>query len=383
MSATAPGPAGLYLQVYQSPLQNASRMMKIGKSIHETGLFEETHLVGVKVSSLPVREHVADGVTINRLPGSSRRGNFGRALRVLLWQPRVYRRYRRRRLTVVAAHNVWVLPLCARLARVSGARLVYNAHELETETIAMHGLKQRLAKRVESSLIRRCSIVSVVNEPIAEWYRTTYELPKPVVVGNIPESVDAEVGFRKRLGIADDEMLYVHTGNLVEGRSIREILDAFSRTGHHVAFLGEGHLRSDVTAYAGRFPNIHWVPPVEPQLIVAHVREADVGLCLIEHQLSLSDRLSSPNKLLEALAAGIPALCTDLVEARRHMGAQAPAWIIENPRTDLEAALDRISKEDVLAFRAKWPGLHDWAAEIAPLQQAYRGLASSPAGASA
>lgn len=374
MTEVTPRATGLYLQVYQSPLEKASRMMKIAKSVHETGLFKETRLVGVQVGTLPAHEYVAEGVTIDRLKGSSRRGNLGRILRVLLWQPRVYMDYRGRRVAVVAAHNVWVLPLCAALARATGADLVYNAHELETETISMHGVKKRVAKIIESSLIKRCAIVSVVNQPIAEWYANAYDLPKPVVVGNIPEVVDAEVDFRKRLGVAEDEMLYVHTGHLVEGRSIPAILEAFSQTSHHLVFLGDGHLRSHVTDYAARFPNIHWVPPVEPHLIVAHVREADVGLCLIEHQLDLSDRLSSPNKLLEALAAGIPALCTDLVEARRHLGNTAPHWILKNPRTDLGAALSRIGKEDVRAFSAAWPGLHDWTAEVAPLQRAFRAI---------
>ena len=91
-----------------------------------------------------------------------------------MWQPRVYQHFRRADLAMVAAHNVWVLPLCWLLARRTGAHLIYNAHELETETAAITGFKQRVAKLIEARFIRRCAMVSVVNEPIADWYEATY-----------------------------------------------------------------------------------------------------------------------------------------------------------------------------------------------------------------
>lgn len=363
-------PDGLYLQVYPSSLVNASRMGKIGRSIQDTGLFDETHLVGVHADDQPSEEDLGGGLKIVRVRGSGRRGNIGRVLRVLLWQPRVFQRYRRKRVALVAAHNIWVLPMCWLLSRGTGARLVYNAHELETETAAITGVKQVVARQIEARFIRRCAFVSVVNEPIADWYESTYRIARPVVVGNVPTVRDEEVGFRERLGVGAEEMLYVHTGHLVSGRNIPLILEAFSTSPHHVVFLGDGPYRADVEAAGRAHPTIHWVPPVDPELIVAHVREADVGLCLIERQSSLSDRLSSPNKLMEALAAGIPALCTDLVEARRQLGQDADRWVLGDAETELAGALASITKDDCAAFRATWAGVKPWADEVAPLARA-------------
>jgi glycosyltransferase involved in cell wall biosynthesis len=361
----------VYLQIYPSPLVNASRVLKIAKSIHKSGYFVETHVVGVQAAGLDAREEVAPGVSVVRLPGSHRRGNLGRALRVALWQPRVYLHYRREPLTAIAAHIVWVLPLCWVLSRRTGASLVYNAHELETETGTMTGFKQKVAKFIESRLVTKCSIVSVVNSSIADWYEHEYPIHRPVVVGNVPVVRDATLNLRERLGVTPDEMLYVHTGHLVEGRNIPLILAAFSSSAHHVVFLGDGHLREAVRAACASHSNIHWLPPVDHDLIVAHVREADVGLCLIEHQLDLSDELSSPNKLLESLAADTPPLCSNLVEARRLLGPLADRWILSDPSTQLAAALERISKADVEAFRSEWPGATTWDDEIQPLVAAF------------
>lgn len=358
-------PRGLYLAIYPAVLDIAPRMAKVTTSIHSTGHFAESQLVSVAAQGLPVEEDIAPRIKMVRIAGSERRGNLGRVLRAALWQPRVFQHFRRAEVAMVAAHNVWVLPLCWLLARSTGAELIYNAHELETETAAITGFKQRVARRIEAAFIRRCRAVSVVNEPIAEWYESTYGIRRPAAVGNIPAVVDADVAFREKLGVRSDEMLYVHTGHLVDGRSIPLILDAFSGSAHHVAFLGDGPYRRDVEEAGRKHPNIHWVRPVEPELLVAHVREADVGLCLIERQSSLSDRLSSPNKLMEALAAGIPPLCSDLVEARRLLADAADDWILVDPPSMLPAALARITKADCERFSESWKGVPSWDEDVA------------------
>ena len=284
----------------------------------------------------------------------------------MLWQPRVYLHFRRADVAMVAAHNVWVLPLCWLIARATGAHLAYNAHELETETIAMSGVKQRVAKLFERTLIGRCAMVSVVNDSIADWYAAAYpHLPRPSVVGNVPVVVDAEVGLRERLGVADDELLFVHTGHLVDGRHIPLMLEAFEGVAHHVVFIGDGPYRESVLAARERSANIHWLAPVPPDLLVAHVRECDAGLCLIEQQASLSDRLSSPNKLMEALAAGIPPLCSDLVEARRLLEDAAADWVLTDPPSMLRPALERITRDDCARFASSWRGVPSWDEDVA------------------
>ncbi|HQZ84080.1 MAG TPA: glycosyltransferase [Actinomycetota bacterium] len=363
-----------YLQIYPSTLEGASRMEKIATSVHPHTGADQTELVGVAGAQLPEVDEVAPGVSIRRIAGSARPGNLGRVLRVLLWQPRVYRHYRNQPLAAVAAHNVWVLALCWHLARRAEAPLIYNPHELETETCAMRGMKKRAAQFLESRYIKRCALVSVVNEPIADWYAERYAITRPVTVSNIPRVKEARPNLRLRLGIREDEMLYIHTGHLVEGRSIRVMLAAFSRSHHHVVFLGDGHLRAAVESAALAHSNIHWMMPVHPDLVVAHVREADVGLCLTETQEDLSNLYATPNKLMETLLAGRPALCTPLVEAQRILGPANSHWIVADPGKDLDDALARITKAVVADFVESWPGLGSWDEEVQQLVSAYSSL---------
>ena len=349
---------GLNLLVYPSPLESAGRLVKLALSLQGSGLFAATEVVGIALPGAPREEGLAPGALLRRVPGASLRSPMG-ALRILVaWQWRVYRRYRRAHVTAVAAQNLFMLPMCHRLARRTGAVLAYNCHELETETIASRGLRQRIQRAIERRYIRRADVVSVVNDSIAQWYRDAYPGLRVEVVTNAPLPSTGRVDLRARLGIPGSALLYVHAGFLAPGRNIEAILTAFERVpGAHVVFLGDGALGPRVRLTAERCPNIHWLPPVPPDQVVAHMRGADAALCLIEYSC-LSHRLSTPNKMMEGFAAGIPVLCSDLPEARRLLGPRAGTWILADPRTGLEPALQRISRADIEAFEA--PRIPSW-----------------------
>lgn len=291
---------------------------------------------------------------------------------MLFWPFRVYRRYRKQPLSAVAAQNVYVLPLAYHLAKKTGAIMAYNAHELETETIGAKGLKRKIAKFLERRYIRHADVVSVVNEPIAEWYAASYPGVDPVVLTNTPIDAGGEVDLRGQLGIPDGEMLYIHVGFLMGGRSIPLLLKAFAATPKvHVAFLGDGYLRPEVELAASSHPNIHLLPLVAPEAVVSVVRGADAGLCLIEH-VSLSDKLSTPNKLMECLAAGVPPLCSDILEARRRLGPElSKTWVLDAPEVELEEALLRIGPEQIAEFARVWEGAESWDEQAVYLIHAY------------
>ena len=142
----------------------------------------------------------------------------------------------------------------------------------------------------------------------------------------------------------------------------------------HVVFVGAGALLPEVERAAATHPNIHRLPPMEPDQVLAMTRGADVALCLIESGC-LSHRMSTPNKMMEAFAAGVPALCSPLSEARRYLGDQADTWVLEDPQRELVSALERITRKDIAAFIA--PTIPTWEEGATRLREAYeRALAA-------
>lgn len=368
---------GAHILIYPSPLLGPGRLGKIGRSLQAAGLFDETIIVGIRSGEVPAVQVLDSGVRIERVRGASIRSFLGGLRIMALWPFRVYRRYRREKLAAVAAQNVYVLPLAYHLARKSGAMLAYNAHELETETIGAGGVKKKIAKLIERRYIRHADVVSVVNDSIADWYAAAYPGLTPVVLTNTPIDDGNSVDLRRQLDIPDDELLYIHVGFLTAGRSIPLLLEAFSTRAHlHLAFLGDGAMRPLVEEAMRSSPNIHLVPTVAPDQVVSVVRGADVGLCLIEY-VSLSDKLSTPNKLMEAWVAGIPPLSSDLIEARRLLGpALSQTWVLEDPEHHLGAALDRIGRAEIAEFQTHWHPIPTWDDHVVDLVRAYRAALS-------
>ena len=363
----------LNLLLYPSDLASPGRLVKIARSL--SSLFSSTQVVGIDQGALPTDEAVAPTVHLTRIRGASLGAPLGGLRVVCAWGARVYRRFACERVAAVSAQNLFLLPLAHALARRTGAVFAYNAHELETETVGSAGLRQRLQRVIERRYIRRADVVSVVNESIAQWYREAYPGVDPVVVTNAPTGADGVIDLRARLGIPAGALLYLHSGYLAPGRNIPLILRAFEQvTSAHVVFVGSGALLPEVERAAASHPNIHHLPPVQPEQVLAMTRGADVALCLIESGC-LSHRMSTPNKMMEAFAAGLPALCSPLAEARRYLGDQAPAWVLEDPERDLASALRHITRDDIDAFEA--PRIPTWEEGAARLRKAYeRALAA-------
>ncbi|MDU5150241.1 MAG: glycosyltransferase, partial [Anaerococcus prevotii] len=279
---------------------------------------------GIDQGGLPTDEAVAPTVHLTRIRGASLGAPLGGPRVVVAWGARVYRRFARQRVAAVSAQNLFLLPLAHALARRTGAVFAYNAHELETETVGSAGMRQCLQRVIERRYIHRADVVSVVNESIAQWYREAYPGVEPVVVTNAPTGAEGVIDLRAQLDIPEGALLYLHSGYLAPGRNIPLILRSFEQVrGAHVVFVGAGAL----------------LP------------------------------MSTPNKMMEAFAAGVPALCSPLAEARRYLGDQASTWVLEDPERDLVHALESITRADINSFTP--PLIPTWEEGAARLRQAY------------
>ena len=135
----------------------------------------------------------------------------------------------------------------------------------------MRGLKRAAATIIEKRYIRKCSLVSVVNDLIGDWYAKDIWIPQPIPLPNLPEVKDSPHELARVVQHGPSEMLYIHTGHLNKGRNIPVILDAFRSSKHHVVFLGDGLYRNNVVKASREHRNIHWVPPVAADTVVSHI----------------------------------------------------------------------------------------------------------------
>lgn len=235
--------------------------------------------------------------------------------------------------------------LVAVAGRVGRSRLVYDVHDLFLES----GIGARLPRqarwllgRYEGRLVRRADAVVTVNQALADVLRGRYGPRSIAVVHNCPprwSPPDPPLDrIRTAAGIPSGAPVVLYHGLPGPQRGLPQVLDALGREGMdraHLAILGIGVADPAFTErldgderLAGR---VHLLPAVPPSELLDWVSGADVGV-MVYQPVDLNHRLSTPNKLFESLAAGVPVVSSDFPERRR--------IIIDDPDGPLGAVCD-------------------------------------------
>jgi glycosyltransferase involved in cell wall biosynthesis len=338
---------------------------------------------GSQSASNPEIEIVTLTLLSKRLTFLPRPMRYAANLVELIWK--MLAQGRRYRPTVVHCHDTMVLPIGWLFSKLWGTLLVYDAHELESDRNGQSVLLSWFTLKIEQFCWSQVNLLVTVSNSIIQWYKEHLGAKPAVLVLNSPiiESPTSLVPvhenyFHNQFGIPVQAPVFIYVGIIGRGRGIHLILDAFAdpTMTAHVVFLGFGEMEDEVRRFAKKFPNIHYHPSVPHAQVVSHVRQADVGLCLIE-RVSLSDYLCLPNKLFEYTMAGLPVLGSDFPEIAGYLnryaaGSTCPLTvegIREGVRRHVDNPQDRL---DVDLSEVAWPAQAD------RLRTAYERLMSSP-----
>lgn len=369
------------MHLYPSDFTSESRILKITEAITAEGIFDRILMLGTWREGLPRTQDVDARREIRRLGPSKAGGGLLRKVRGTFgWYAAVWRELRGQRVDCVNCHSLPVLPLSIALKWRHRSLLVYDTHELETETTVSTGVRKPLMKRLERVCMRFVDATFVVGDRIGRWYHEAYGI-EPVVIKNMPRRVALGArpsDLRARCGISADAVVFIYLGIVAPGRGIERTMELFQACPQfHVVFMGDGPLATEVARIHAAHPNIHHVPAVPPAEVAATARGADVGLWL-QKITCLSYAYACPNKFYEYVQAGIPVMVQDdAVELRELIEARGLGWavpqdhaaILECLRSIDRAAIKR-ARQAVLAVQ---PEMH-WDVERAKLVDAYRAI---------
>lgn len=384
MIAAAPRRTLSALHAYPSAFTHESRILKETRSLCESGLFSRIVVGAVWDEGLAEHETIDAHRSVWRVRLVARRvpSVLGKILRFIEWYARLLLHFKEAPPDFVNCHSLSVLPLGMLFRLAFGSRIIYDTHELETETQATVGIRKMLSKLVERLLIKRAEAVIVVSESIAKWYRDNYELGEVHVIRNIPYSRSVNQPkstiLRDALGLTGNDLLFIYQGLIDEGRGIQIILDAFSRVPpeRHVVFLGYGPLVSEVQRQASCHLNIHYHAPVPPSEVLLYTSEADVGLSLIENT-SLSYYYSLPNKVFEYILSGVPVVVSDFPEMAKLVDRLGCGWKCALDAQVLCSIVTSVTRSEIAA-KAKHAneggGNLNWSVDEAVLLSLYRRL---------
>ncbi|MEA1892104.1 MAG: glycosyltransferase family 4 protein [Campylobacterota bacterium] len=341
------------LHISLTEMRNASRVLKETNSILNHGIASKVYIASLHASDLEEEKIYRDNLILNRFKLSSRKLSKNLVVQVFKYFEFIYRVtlfYRKKDIKMVNIHTVALLPLGVLLKYLYKATLVYDTHELETETNGSNGLRKKLAKFMEKSLIKKCDIVFVVSENIADWYAKEYDIKRPIVVKNVPRLIDSKKTnhFRENLSIRDDSAIVLYQGGLSKGRGVDLLLDVFKKRDDDkvvIVFMGYGQLEEDIKIASKENNNIFFHPAVAPEIVLDYTSSADIGISFIENTC-LSYYYCLPNKLFEYAMAGLPVIVSNMKEMRELVEMYDMGIVVEDDKIE-SSAIDKILESDI------------------------------------
>jgi glycosyltransferase involved in cell wall biosynthesis len=217
------------------------------------------------------------------------------------------------RTQIITANDLDTLLACYAAARLRGRRLVYDAHELLTDTpeVYQRPLTRKTWLTLESWLVPRLRRMSTVSLGLAREYERRYGI-QPKLIRNYPRQNPA----RQPAGPVP---IALYQGHIKAGRGIPLMLEAMQYTDQlRLWLIGAGLQYEAMQAYvaelgvAERVQFWGWVPFED---LPHYTQQAGLGLSLEDPQAA-NTRYSAPNKLYDYLQAGLPVLGADLEEFR-------------------------------------------------------------------
>ena len=201
------------------------------------------------------------------------------------------------------------------------ARVVYDSRDIymvAANLARLRGPIKAVLTRLERGWARAADRVFTVNQPYATELARRFDVEMPVIVMNCsyrfapPDPTPHR--FHERLGLDPKTRVVLYQGGFSVGRGVEQLMEAVRRVPDCVlVVMGYGALEADFRAAAALPENlgkVHVLPAVPPTELLEWVASADAIGVLFQHD-TLNNYLSTPNKFLEAMAAGVPSVCSD------------------------------------------------------------------------
>jgi glycosyltransferase involved in cell wall biosynthesis len=336
-----------------------------------------------------------------RAPGTglpSRLRDYVRRGRIFL----MIRSHRRQALAEAPAADLYHgmaymgISVALELGRRHAAKVVYDSRDIymvAANLARLRGPIKAILARMERGWARAADRVFTVNQPYATELARRFGVAMPVIVMNCSYRFSSPAPqprrFHERLGLDPETRVVLYQGGFSVGRGVEQLMAAIRQVpGSVLVVMGYGALEAEFRTAAELPENggrVHVLPAVPPTELLEWVASADVVGVLFQHD-TLNNYLSTPNKFLEAMAAGVPTVCSDhpgMGPIARETGCGIP---VDPADVDAIAAAIRTivdaPPEDRSAMRARaLAAAHDtynWETQVQALLREYGRLTGRP-----
>ena len=360
---------------------NDSRVLKEGLSLFNSGYHVEIIAHGDKDLSTYEKHR---GLIIKRLAYLDRTITKGKIGKV-----KAYFQFLKESVNycktfdILHCNDINILPIGVIIKKFynKNIKIVYDAHEYETETYALSGIQKKITKFSEKFLIKYADKVITVSDSIANEYVKLYSIEKPALVLNAPnyKEIIKYDKFREAFGI-EGKTIFLYQGGLGKNRGIELLLEVFKTINNSesvMVFMGYGELESLIIKYAKENDNIFFHKAVSPDVLLDYTVSADFGIATIEDSC-LSYRYCLPNKLFEYIMAEVPIIVSNLPEMSKVVKKNNIGVVVENETLEgIKKAIEKallLDKKQISKNLKNLKNIYNWEEQEKVLLKLYRNL---------
>lgn len=369
------------IHLYPSNFLYESRIEKIVEVIESLSIFNAIWLIGIYEPGLQKKECLSGRITLYRVGRATiRQSLLLKIIAFFHYYFRIILLLREQNIVCVNAHSLSVLPLAVAIKCWKKSLLIYDTHELETETHSLKGFRQCLARLTEKLLIKRVDKIFCVSEEISTWYAKIYNQEMPVTIFNSPplETLTKSSVLREKFKIRLDQKIALYLGGIEPGRGIELLVKAFEEyldDNIIVIFVGYGSLISYIKASPSYGRKIFFHPAVPRSQIAEIASSADVGLCLVS-PTCLSYSYCMPNKLFEYLMSGLPVVVSPCISLKNFVECHSVGFVADEFSTKaIIEAINLIVASDLkeIKFKSRETAIaYSWESQAAVLRTEYK-----------
>jgi len=206
------------------------------------------------------------------------------------------------------------------VSKLRKKKLVYDSHEYFTEVpeLLARPRVREVWLTIEKNIFPKLKYVSTVNDSIAGFYEERYKI-RPVVIRNIANKLILSITKTKKSeGFPEDKYLIIMQGGAINvDRGGEELLSAMLYIDNAILlFAGSGDKIPELKKMCTDLQlndKVKFIPRMPYLQLMEYTSIADIGVSL-DKDTNPNYKYSLPNKLFDYIQAGVPILCSRVVE---------------------------------------------------------------------
>lgn len=277
---------------------------------------------------------------------------------------------------VVHCHDLDTLPAGILIKNKTGCKLVYDAHEIFGYMIEGNVPKivVKTAFALEKKLVKKVDHIITVNEPLDNYFKNISKKPITIVMNckNLKTKT-----FQKT---KNKIFTIVFIGTIDKGRLFPEIIDTIGSI-DNIKFIIAGknenvNLYNKVKNTSSKYKNVEFLGQIPFNKVMNLTSKADLIINPVDSS-TRNSKITTPNKLLEAMATGKPIICNKNTHAGELTEKNKCGLVVESNLDSIKKAIIKLRDDPVLCEELGKNGLekaikeYNWAKQKEKLIQTY------------